>query len=63
MQKTEKLKYNYVKDGWSGTDGGNKADRELLIFLVLCVVLLCAFTLCDVHFDFRIKTMPSSSLP
>jgi hypothetical protein len=63
MQKTVKLKYNYVKGGLVGADGGNTAERELLIFLVLCVVLLCAFTLCDVRYDFRIKTRPGSSLP
>ena len=62
MQKSVNLKYNYEKDGLSGADGGNKADRELLIFLVLCVVLLCAFTFCDVRYDFRIKTMRGSSL-
>jgi hypothetical protein len=62
MQKTVKLKYNYVKGGLSGTDGGSTADREFLIFLVLCVVLLCALTLCDVRYDFHIKTMPGSSL-
>ena len=63
MQKTLRLKYNYVKDGLSGADGGNNADRELLIFLVLCVVLLCALTLYDVRYDFRMKTMLRSSLP
>ena len=39
----------------------------LLIFLVFCVVLLWVFTFwvpcCDVHYDFRIKTMFGSSLP
>ena len=39
----------------------------LLIFLVLCVVLLCVFTFvgpcCDIHYNFRIKTMFGSSLP
>ena len=39
----------------------------LLISLVFCVVLLCVFTFlvpcCDVRYDFRIKTMFSSSLP
>ena len=63
MQKTVHLKYNFIKDGLSEDDVGNKGDRELLIFLVLCVVLLCAFTFCDVRYDFRIKTMRGSSLP
>ena len=63
MQKTARLKYNYVKDGLPGADGGNKADRKLLIFLNLCVVLLCTFTLCDIRFDCHKKTMPGSSLP
>ena len=39
----------------------------LLIFLFFYVVLLCVFTFwfpcCDVQYDFRIKTMFSSSLP
>jgi hypothetical protein len=39
----------------------------LLIFLVLCVVLLCVFSFwvpcCDVRYNFRIKTMFGSSLP
>jgi hypothetical protein len=39
----------------------------LLIFLVICVVLLCVFTFrvpcCDVSYDFRIKTMFDSFLP
>ena len=55
MQMTVKLNYNYIKDGLSEDDAGNKGDRELLIFLVSCVVLLCAFTFCDVRYDFRIE--------
>jgi hypothetical protein len=39
----------------------------LLIFVVFCIVLLCVFMLripcCDVHYDFRIKTMYDLSLP
>ena len=39
----------------------------LIIFLVFCIVLLCVLTFwipcCDVHYDFRIKTMFGSSLP
>ena len=39
----------------------------LVIFLIFCVVLLCVFTFlvprCDVHYDFRIKTMFGLSLP
>jgi len=39
----------------------------LLIFLVFCDVLLCVFTFwlpcCDVHYDFRTRTMFGLSLP
>jgi hypothetical protein len=39
----------------------------LLIYLVICVVLLCVFIFwvlcCDIRYDFRIKTMFGSFLP
>jgi hypothetical protein len=39
----------------------------LLIFLVVCVLILCVLTFgvpcCDVRYDFRIKTMLGSYLP
>ena len=38
MQKTVKLKYNYIKDGLSEDDVGNKGDRELLIYFKIYVL-------------------------
>ena len=42
-------------------------ESVFLIFFVFCAVLLCVFIFwvpcCDVRYDFRMKTMVSSSLP